>query len=241
LLTQYFNISFKMKKIVALFLGTILLSSCSQDIQTNTPGFQAKVNNTYWRAKDVNMFINENGGITITANTRYSEITIATTASVRGVYVLGTTNQNNYAAYYSDREGFEDNYQTSIFPGPVNKIAAITASGSGYVQNTGALTSGGSGSGLKLAIETTASGNVNKVSIVARGNGYLAGDIVTIVGGNNNAKVRILNVQQSNGEIKIEKVENGLYTGTFKFNAVNEEGEVVTFSQGNFYKISLGS
>ena len=47
-------------------------------------------------------------------------------------------------------------------------------------------------------------------------------------------------MQQSNGEIKIEKIEDGLYSGKFKFNAINDEGEIVTFSEGEFYKIPLG-
>ena len=79
----------------------------------------------------------------------------------------------------------------------------------------------GSGSGLKFAIQTNVNGNITSVSIVSRGDGYKAGDVVSIVGGNNNATVRILNTQQCNGEIVIEEVNNGKYTGTFKFNAEN--------------------
>ena len=37
---------------------------------------------------------------------------------------------------------------------------------------------------------------------------------------------------------ELEKVEGGKYTGTFKFNAVDEDsGAVVTFSNGVFYKL----
>jgi len=46
-------------------------------------------------------------------------------------------------------------------------------------------------------------------------------------------------VQQSNGEIVIEEVQNGAFTGSFKFNAVDSgSGEVVTFSNGVFYQLS---
>ena len=68
----------------------------------------------------------------------------------------------------------------------------------------------------------------------------MAGDLITIVGGGNNATFRVVNVQSSNGEITIEEVDNGLYTGKFKFNVVNASGDVVTFSEGVFYKVPLG-
>ena len=99
---------------------------------------------------------------------------------------------------------------------------------------------GGSGSGLRVATQTT-NGTVTAITVVARGVGYRPGDIVTIVGGNNNATFRVINIQQSNGEIEIEEVENGLFTGKYKFNAVNEEGQVITFSEGVFYKIPLST
>ena len=36
----------------------------------------------------------------------------------------------------------------------------------------------------------------------------------------------------------IEEIDNGKYSGTFKFNAVNSSGEVITFSNGVFYNVS---
>ncbi|WP_291106640.1 DUF6252 family protein, partial [Flavobacterium sp. UBA6195] len=113
--------------------------------------------------------------------------------------------------------------------------------GTGYVDNaTGAQTIGGSGSGLRVAT-TTNIGNVNSITVVSRGTGYRAGDLITIVGGNNDATFQVVNVQQSNGEVTITEVLDGRYTGKFKFNVVDEEGEVVTFSEGVFYKVPLGS
>jgi hypothetical protein len=90
-----------------------------------------------------------------------------------------------------------------------------------------------------VATQTT-NGTVTSITVVARGLGYAPGDVITIVGGNNNATFRVVNIQQSNGEIEIEEVSNGLFTGTFKLNAVNSEGEVITFSEGHFYKVPLG-
>jgi hypothetical protein len=63
--------------------------------------------------------------------------------------------------------------------------------------------------------------------------------VITINGGNANAKVTVLNVSNSNGEVVIEKIEGNLYSGTFKFNAVNEQGTVVNFNKGIFYKVPI--
>jgi hypothetical protein len=229
-----------MKKVIALFVGVMMVSSCTQDIETNDPAFQAKFDDAIWSANDARVFVDEDGSMTITAYTQFEELTLVTASTNPGTYVLGTTNQSNYAAYYFEGQGVVADYETSIFPGNVNKIASIVSGGFNYSNNSVVLTSGGSGSGLKLAVETNNNGSVTKVNVVARGLGYVAGDEVTLLGGNGLAKVRILNVQQSNGEIIIESVDNGFFTGNFKFTAVNEEGDTVTFSQGKFYRIPMG-
>lgn len=87
--------------------------------------------------------------------------------------------------------------------------------------------------------ETDSDGAIVKVSIVSRGDGYYPGDQVTLVGGDNNAIVRILNTQTSNGEIVVESVENGLFTGTFKFSATDGNGGSISFSDGSFYNLPL--
>jgi hypothetical protein len=228
-----------MKNIVYLFAFAFSILSCTNDIKKNNPAMQAKVNDVVWRATDARITPNEEGGITITALTLNETITLNTNSNEPGTYIFGSTNQDNYVTYDLSISGVLSSFETSIYPGPAYKIANIVAAGSGYVSSNNAQTTGGSGSGLKVSIvANTTGGTVTNVDIVARGNGYKAGDLVTIVGGNNNATIRILNVQQSNGEVIIEKVEGGKYTGTFKFNAVDEDsGAVVTFSNGVFYKL----
>ena len=228
-----------MKKIVVLFLSVLVMASCTQDIQTNDPAFQAKLGDAIWRPNDARVFLDGTGGITIKAFTQFEELTLETSSADPGTYIFGTTNQDNYASYYVDRQVIESDYETSIIPGPVNNIANIVSGGSNYSQNNDALTTGGSGSGLKLAINVNTNGAVIEANVVARGMGYIAGDIVTILGGNGLATVRILNVQQSNGEITIESVDNGFFTGEFKFTAVDDEGNTVSFSKGKFYRIPI--
>lgn len=228
-----------MKKILSFFAIVALFSACEQDIQTNTPGFQAKLNDVQWRANNASVAVNATGGITIRAYSSYETVVLKTNSINVGTYLLGTQSANNFASYTSNATGFPNFYDTSVVEGPAYKLSNLLTPGTGYTTSAAAHTSGGSGSGLRLAL-TTLSGVVTKVTVVSRGLGYVAGDIVTIQGGNNNATVRIENVQQSNGEITIKDISGGLFTGTFKLNATNEDGEVITFSEGHFYKIPLG-
>ena len=228
-----------MKNILFLLVGVLSLTSCVNDVKTNTPALQAKLSNEVWRAKQAYVEV-VNGGLTITAFTFAETIVLKTSSTNPGTYVLGTTNQNNFISYSHEAGGVTSDYDSSIYAGPVYKISNIVAAGTGYTTTTNVETMGGSGSGLKLDVVANSTGGVSSVTIVARGDGYKAGDIVNIVGGtSNNARVGILNVQQSNGEIVIKELENGAFTGTFKFNAVDSStGEVVTFSEGIFYKLS---
>ena len=235
-----YKFSIQMKKILSILTVALMFNSCQQDIQTNTPAFQAKLNDTQWRADDARVAIDEAGGMTITAYSRYETVVLKTSAPEVGTYILGTTDfMSNHATYTYTSNTELDFYDTSVVAGPAFKLSALISGGTGYVDNpAGAQTTGGTGSGLRVATEAT-DGIVTKITTVSRGIGYKAGDIVTIVGGNANAKFKIVNVQSSNGEIVITDVSDGLLTGTFKFNVVNEANEVVTFSEGNFYKLGL--
>ncbi|BCY28071.1 DUF6252 family protein [Flavobacterium okayamense] len=124
--------------------------------------------------------------------------------------------------------------------GAIQTVELLTGGSSYENVGTGALTdTDGNGSGLRVAINVNNLGRVTSMYMVSRGDGYQAGDLVTILGGDNNATFRILNVQQSSGEIVIESVENGTFTGTFIINAVDMDGNPVTFSEGVFYRIPI--
>lgn len=230
-----------MKKILSLIAATVLFTSCQEDIQTNTPAFQANFNNASWRANDARVSIDGTGAMTITAYTQFETVTLKTSSANLGTYILGTDNTANFASYDFDSPEISKSYDSRVYPGPAYKLSAVLNAGTGYVDNAaGAQTTGGSGSGLRVATRTT-SGAVNSITLVSRGNGYRAGDLITIVGGNNNARFKVINVQQSNGEITITEVLDGKYTGRYKFNVVDELGEVVTFSEGVFYKVPLAT
>lgn len=312
-----------MKKVIGLLSLSILLTSCSEEIKTNTPGFQAKKDNVFWRASDASAHVNEDGSLTITAYSSEvfpEELILETTNSEPGRYIFGTSNSNNYASYYIGSVDTGLQYTTDLIEGPANLLSNIINAGTNYENNgtasvtggsgngaivavsvvnggvsfitlmnrgsnyqigdiltvnggnndatfkvstvydngsiqsvelltngssyqnvgTGALTTtNGNGSGLRVAINVNNLGKVTSMYVVSRGDGYKAGDLITIMGGDDNATFKILNVQNSNGEVVIESIQEGTFTGTFKLNASDENGNVVTFSEGVFYKIPV--
>lgn len=229
-----------MKKIVQLLLLILVLVSCENDIKTNLPAFLGEKDNISWRATDTKVTANPSGTITINAYKDNEMVTLTVPNSV-GVHYLGTTNQGVNATYSYSNQLSLLYYETAIIEGPVFKLQGVTNPGTGYAALNGDVvtTTGGSGSGLTLRIQSNSSGAVTGATITSRGLGYESGDEITINGGNANAKVTVLNVSNSNGEVFIEKIEGNLYSGTFKFNAVNEQGTVVNFNKGIFYKVPI--
>lgn len=227
-----------MKKIVALLGCVLVLTSCVNETQVNNPAFQAKLNDIDWRSQETSITIGANGGLIITAIRGNEKIVLTTSSANPGTYILGSTNQANFGTYTLTAGPDSQSYTTGAYPGPAFLTRKLTP-GNAYTNNTSALTSGGSGAGLVFKITVNGIGAIVTDTVKARGANYLAGDIVTVDGGNNNATFRVVNTQQSNGEVVIEEVENGTYTGSFKLNAVDVNGQVVTFSQGIFYRIPL--
>ena len=234
-----------MKRFLPLFIIAIAFSSCQEDVKFNNPGFQGQKDDVFWRANDARAYVSETGKLRIEAYTQYEIITMNTASANAGTYVLGTTNVNNSATYTSNFNDVALAYATIAVPGPVG-LVALTAGGTGYSSGTSVATTGGAGSGLTVNTTANASGVITAVAISSRGNAYLAGDIITISGGNVNAKFRVTNVQNSNGEIKITEYDQANFTvsGTFKFNAANSNdspfgGPILNFQYGEFYKVPI--
>ena len=229
-----------MKKIVQLLALVLVMASCENDIKTNLPAFLGEKDNVSWRASDTKVTANTNGTITINAYKNNELVTLTVPNSV-GIHYSGTRNQGINATYsYSNQQSLLY-YETALIEGPVFKLQGVTNPGTGYAALNGnnVTTTGGSGNGLTLKIQTNSSGAVTDATIVSRGVGYEPGDVITVNGGNANATVTVLNVSKSNGEVEIEKIEGNLYSGTFKFNVVDEQGTVVNFNKGIFYKVPI--
>ena len=88
----------------------------------------------------------------------------------------------------------------------------IVTGGTGYTGANGVATTGGSGTGL--TVNTTDTGNVITAAVVnAAGSGYKVGDVVTISGGNGNAKLTIANVKSLLPEVSQGVEFSGLQPG----------------------------
>ena len=235
----------KMKNFLPLFIIALVFSSCQEDVKFNNPGFQGLKDDIFWRANDARAYVSTTGKLRIEAYTEYEIITLNTASPNVGTYVLGTTNLNNSATYSSNFNEVQLEYATVAVPGPASSISLVSG-GTGYSSGTSIATTGGSGSGLTVNIVANASGIVTSGTLSSRGNAYLAGDLVTVAGGNVNCKFRIVNVQNSNGEIQITEYDNVNFTvsGKFKFNAANANdspfgGPILNFQYGEFYKIPI--
>lgn len=234
-----------MKKIASLIIVLILLSSCQEDVQFNNPGFQAYRDGVLFRGIDVKALKSASGKITLQALAQDEELSLNVSNSTVGTYFLGTTNTNNLATYSSSFNDVILEYATIVISGPVAKIATpLISGGSTYVTGTGIATTGGSGSGLTVKTTVNASGTITEIKISSPGINYISGDVITVTGGNNLAKFRVLNVEGSNGEITITENDGATISGVFKFNAIinngnSEANELVNFQYGEFYKVPI--
>lgn len=231
-----------MKKIILFLILGVAFQSCQKEVEDNSPAFQARLNNNFWKATILSASKDASGGLTFTASSELGNIVLKTNAASAGTYVLGTTNQLNRATCTLLTDPSK-NFQTGITQSSVNSIK-ITSGGTGYalanLVNTTALT--GSGAGLKVDITgvSAAIASVNKVEVNIAGNGYKAGDNVRITGGNNNSNITVVNVAKSNGEVIITKNDGLTVTGTFKFTAFDAaSGQTVLCRDGIFFKVPI--
>lgn len=245
-----------MKKLFSL-IAIIALTSCSDDVKFNNPGFQGFRDDILFRGIDVKAYQSASGAITIEALGQDEQVNLNIASSAIGTYYLGTTNTSNRASYTSSFGDNDLSYATDPISGSVARVEnTMVSGGTGYTsdctqQPSGQYTCGSShattttGSGIGLTVSLiTNNGVVTSVRLASPGNNYMAGDLITVTGGDNNAQFRVLNVEGSNGDIEITENIDGTISGTFKFNAVKNNdnpfgNNIVNFQNGAFYKIPL--
>lgn len=229
-----------MKKLVSLFVLVFVFSGCSNEVTTNTPGFQAFKDDTLWRAIDVSAYVSIDGHVRIVAMAQNEQVEINMSSTNVGTYYFASVDDENTAEYSVTYDGDFLRYLTYDLNGPILNINnPVIIGGTGYSENFNVSTnslSGGSG----MTVDTTVDDNgfVTGVLINSNGSGYEAGDVITINGGDNNAKFKILSV------IEITDNSNGTITGTFRFTAKNAipnptVNELVSFQYGAFYQLPL--
>jgi Family of unknown function (DUF6252) len=230
-----------MKKILFI-LVVVALFSCDDNVEFNKSTMQGKINNSFWKAVNIQAVKGSGNSISITGATGLNDVILNVSNLAPGKYDLGTTNNGNRALYVSYKDNSLEEYTTAVAPGPV-ALSAIQSPGTGYETGIAKLTtfSGTSGgTGLKVDITVDAAGAITSVKVNTPGSGYKAGDVVKVTGGDENGFVRIVNTSNSNGEIVIEEFEGGSITGTFKFTAFNPANSKTTVArEGIFYKVPV--
>lgn len=88
-----------MKKVISLFLVTIALSSCTQEVTFNNPSVQGTKDNYFWRAKSSSATINTiDSTLTVVAMSQFETLTLSmpipttpVTETTPITYLLGTS------------------------------------------------------------------------------------------------------------------------------------------------------
>lgn len=229
-----------MKKLVSVFVLLIIFSGCANEVTTNTPGFQAFKDDGLWRAIDVQAYVSPDGHLRILAMAENEQVELNMSSTAVGTYYLASVDDENAADFSLSYNGDFLRYLTYDVNGPILNINnPVLVGGTSYSEDFFvSTTSLGGGSGMTVDTTVNDNGFVTGVLINSHGSDYEAGDIITINGGDNNAKFKISSV------IEITDNSNGTITGTFRFTAKNAipnptVNELVSFQHGAFYQLPL--
>ena len=91
----------KMKRFLSLIFIAAAMTSCQEDVKFNDPGLQGLKDDIFWTAGDTRAYLDANGRLSIEAKTQFETLTLNTSGTNEGTYVLGTTNVNNSVTYSS--------------------------------------------------------------------------------------------------------------------------------------------
>ncbi|MES2747532.1 MAG: DUF6252 family protein [Bacteroidota bacterium] len=229
-----------MKKLFSLIVILIAFSSCTTDVSTPAPGFQAFKDDVLWRAEDFKAYLYADGHLRIVGLNGTEQVELNVSDIELGSYYLGTADAQNSAGFRTDFNDEVVNYLTYDAEGPIKNVNnPMLIAGADYVEGFDVSTTSTEG-GVGMKVDTTVndSGMVTGVLISEPGIGYEPGDIITITGGNGNAKFKI------SSEIVITGYTETGITGTFRFAAKNATpspfiNDLVSFQYGSFYNIPV--
>jgi Family of unknown function (DUF6252) len=73
---------------ISLFFAFV---SCTDNVKFNSPTFEGRKDNVFWRAVDSKARVTTNGSIIIEAFTRNEKVTLKTTSTLPETYILGNS------------------------------------------------------------------------------------------------------------------------------------------------------
>lgn len=80
-----------MKKQLLFIFLLFAFISCTDDVKFNSPSFEGRKDNVFWRAVDSRAILASNGSLSIEAFTRNEKVTLKTTSIIPQTYILGTS------------------------------------------------------------------------------------------------------------------------------------------------------
>ena len=102
-----------MRKAVFLMMTAMALSSCSEDVSMNNPGFQGLKDDVLWRGSGATATLNEGGSVTIEGARKFETLTIDLPSPNVGTYNLGQT-MNSNATFVINNGAEQYIYSTGI-------------------------------------------------------------------------------------------------------------------------------
>ncbi len=94
-----------MKPLLALIFFALLICSCSNEIEDNSPALQAVIDSTLFRAADSRAVFNDNGSLLIQGNSDAATLNILINSLNQTQIELGGDNPNTNIASYTDAFG----------------------------------------------------------------------------------------------------------------------------------------
>jgi len=91
---------YKMKKVIIVFVVSLFMNSCSDDVVFNNPSVQGLKNDVFWRALQSKATLSKDGTIAIEAVTLKETLTLHLSSTQVKTYVLDT-NAIDYVSYAS--------------------------------------------------------------------------------------------------------------------------------------------
>lgn len=124
-----------MNKIITFFLATIcLFSSCTTDIEVNSPALQATKKGELIRAYNKKAYIHEDGTLKIQGDTGLESFSFTIASINTGKYKIGENN-TNAASYKNDREKYISENETTDGEVIITNISNNEVSGKFYFKN----------------------------------------------------------------------------------------------------------
>lgn len=230
----------EMKRLFSLIVILIAFSGCSDEISMPAPGLQAYKDGALWRAEDFKAYLYPDGHIRIVGLMANEQLELNLSDFTEGYYYTASTDLINSAGFTTRFDDDVLHYLTYDANGPIGNINnPVLISGLGYTESFSVATSSsGDGTGMRVNTKVDDQGRITNVTISSPGINYEPGDIISISGGNNKAKFKVLSA------IEITSLNEQGISGNFRFTARRAEShpfasQMVAFEFGGFHNIPI--